>query len=88
MGVLDPSEIQRVLNQAYEVTMPTNLKTPTSPAIAAKQKAAELVNVLDDLATGLEMPEKLNDRNLEREIYLLYVRSLKVRKLLVDKETN
>lgn len=56
--------------------------------LLAKQKAADLINILDDLATGLEMPEKLNDRNLEREIYLLYVRSLKVRKLLTDKETN
>lgn len=55
----------------------------------AKAKATQLIHTMDMLAEELgDKPEMLNDRNLEREIYLLYVRSLKVRKLLVDKETN
>lgn len=68
--------------------MATKPINPLAEREIAKEKAAQLVGVLDHLATGLDMPEKLNDRNLEREIYLLYVRSLKVRKLLVDKESN
>lgn len=52
------------------------------------EKVTKAIEILDDLSVKLDDLGDIGERNLEREIYLLYVKSLKVRKLLTDKERN